>query len=82
MAIDQGFWIGVGATVVAVAAGLVTYKVLKKKKPEVIQKAKKSVGDVRKKAADVAKGAKEAFREGYESVRAKTTPAKPAPETA
>lgn len=73
MAIDDGFWIGVGATAVVVLAGLITFKVLKKKKPKVIEKAVKSVADAKKKTAEVAKGAKEAFREGYESTKAKTT---------
>ena len=82
IAIDDGFWIGAGATVVVVVAGLITYKVLKKKKPEVIERAKKSVADVTKKTAAVAKGAKEAFREGYESAKTKAAPAKPAPAPA
>lgn len=71
MAIDDGFWVGVGATVAVVFVGLVTYKVLKKKRPKAIEKVRKSVTDAKAKTAKVAKGAKEAFREGYESAKKK-----------
>ena len=79
IAIDDGFWIGVGATAVAVVAGLVTYKIVKKKKPKVIETARKSVARVKDKTAEIAKGAKEAFGEGYAGVKAGPAVAKPVP---
>ncbi|MFC1462001.1 hypothetical protein ACFLQU_00205 [Verrucomicrobiota bacterium] len=84
MAIDDGFWVGVGATALVVVAGLVTYKVLKKKRPQTIEKAKKSAQDLKKKTIDIARGAREAFREGYEGAKSKAAveSAEPAPAKA
>lgn len=70
MGIDDGFWAGVGATVLVVVAGLVTYKIIKKKKPEAIEKARKSAANLGRKTVEIAKGAREAFREGYEGAKA------------
>ena len=85
IAIDDGFWAGVGATAIVVIAGLITFKVLKKKKPKAIEKVQKSVADAKKKTVDAGKGAKESFHEGYESVKTKDAVpagAKPAPAKA
>ena len=84
MVVDDGFWTGVGVTLVIFAGGVVVYKVLKKKKPAMIEKAVKSADSIREKTIQMAKGAREAFREGYESAKAKSAAgdASPAPATA
>ena len=58
---------GILITAGVVFAGLVGYKVIKKKRPELIDKAKKSVQDVQKQAGKVFDAARDAFRAGYAS---------------
>lgn len=56
---------GILVTVGVVFAGLVGYKIIEKKRPELIEKAKKSVSDAKESASEVLEGARESFREGY-----------------
>ena len=54
------------AVVTGVAfAGLVGYKIIKKKKPELCEKVKKSVSNAKKRTSEIIEGARESFREGY-----------------
>ncbi len=78
MAFEDGVWVGVGVAAVVIVAGVITFKVLKKKRPKVIEKAAKSVISAKKKTADVAKSAKDAFREGYETAKTKAKDNAPA----
>ena len=59
--IGKGLLVAAGAVFV----GLVGYKIVSKKRPEVIEKAKKSVSNIKKGASEIIKGAKESFHEGY-----------------
>jgi hypothetical protein len=52
-------------TVGVVFAGLVGYKVIEKKRPDLIKKAKRSASDAKKSVSGVLEGAAESFREGY-----------------
>lgn len=67
MALEKGVLVTVAVGIGAVFAGIVGYKILKKKKPEIIKKAKESVADTKKKASEIAQGARESFRKGYAS---------------
>ncbi len=58
---------GILITAGVVFAGLVGYKVIKKKKPELIDKAKASVQGAQKQAGKVFDSARDAFRDGYAS---------------
>lgn len=42
MAVDDGIWIGIGATVVVVVAGVITYKVVKKRKAKKLKASVKA----------------------------------------
>jgi len=59
--------IGKGLLIIAgvVFAGAVAYKIITKKNPDMIKKAKKVVSDVRKRTTEIIDGARESFREGY-----------------
>lgn len=57
---------GLLVTTVVVFAGFVGYKVLKKKKPAMFKKFKASIFNAGKKISEMAIGAKESFREGYQ----------------
>ena len=59
--IEKGILIVAGTVFV----GLVGYKILKKKKPSVIEKCKKSVLNIQKKTSEMFEGTKEAFQQGY-----------------
>jgi hypothetical protein len=48
-------------------AGFVGYKIIKKKKPDVLKKAKSSISDIKKRTSEIVEGAKESFHEGYVS---------------
>ena len=61
MAIDKGLLVGAGLVI----AGFVGYKVIKKKKPDLIKKVKVSVSNFKKRTVDMIEGAKVSFREGY-----------------
>lgn len=50
-------------------AGFVGYKIIKKKKPEIIDKAKRSVSNLKGKSLDVINDAKRSFRDGYNTAR-------------
>ena len=69
MSAENGVLVGIGAAAVVVLAGMVAFKVMKKKNPDMIEKASKSVGNVRGKASEAVKGAKAAFREGFASIK-------------
>ncbi len=70
MSVENGVLIGTGVAAVVVVGGIVTYKILKKKKPEVFDKAKTSIAGVKGMASGLAKGAREAYLEGYAGARA------------
>ena len=70
MSVENGVLIGVGVAAVVVVGGIVTYKILKEKKPEAIDKAKTSIAGVKGMASELTKGAREAYLEGYASVKA------------
>lgn len=59
--IEKGLLITIGA----VFAGLVGYKIIKKKKPHLIEKCKKSVSNIKKRTSEVFEGTKKSFHEGY-----------------
>ena len=61
--VEEGILITAGV----IFAGLVGYKVIKKKRPELIDKAKTSVQGVQKQAGKVFDTARDAFRSGYAS---------------
>lgn len=56
---------GLVAGGVVVLAGLVGYKVVKKKKPELIARAKRSVSDAKGRVCEIIEKAKQSFMEGY-----------------
>ena len=56
---------GILITAGAIFAGLVAYKVMKKRKPELIDKGRQAVSDAREKTSEIIDGAMESFREGY-----------------
>ena len=68
--VEKGVLVAASVIVGAVFAGFVGYKVLKKKKPEVLDKARKSMSDIKDKSSEMIQGAKRSFREGYGSVQA------------
>ena len=59
--IEKGILITAGVVFV----GAVGYKIIKKKRPDLIKKAKKSVSDVKERTLEIIDGAKESFRKGY-----------------
>ena len=69
MSAENGVLVGIGAAAVVVLAGMVAFKVMKKKNPDMIEKTLKSAGVVRGKASEAVKGAKAAFLEGFASIR-------------
>ncbi len=82
MSFENGVLVGAGATAAAVVAGIVAYKVVKKRKPRIIEKAKKSVVGIKNKTFEIVKGAKGAFREGYVSTKAASATSRSAPAKA
>ena len=65
MAIEKGVLATVATVAGAAFVGLVGYKIVKKKKPKVLDKIKRSVQDMAKKPLEIIEGAKKSFREGY-----------------
>ena len=65
MAIEKGILTTLAAVTGVVFVGLVGYKVIKKKKPELFEKTKKSVSNVQKRTSEIIEGARKSFREGY-----------------
>jgi len=61
MTVEKGLLVAAGVVFV----GLVGYKIIKKKKPDVLEKAKKSASGIKKRTSEIVEGAKESFREGY-----------------
>ncbi len=61
MAFEKGLLV----TASVVFAGLVGYKIIKKKRPDLLKKAKKSVFDIKKRTSEIIEGARASFREGY-----------------
>lgn len=70
MSVENGVLIGAGIAAAVVVSGIVTYKILKKKKPEAFRKAKTSIAGVKGMASEIVKGAREAYLEGYAGARA------------
>ena len=70
MSLENSVLVGIGAAAVVVLAGMVTFKVVKKKNPDMIKKTMKSVDAVKAKVSESVKGAQAAFREGFASVKA------------
>ena len=65
MVVEKGVLVS-AATVVGVAfVGLVGYKIVKKKKPELLEKAKKPFRNIKKRTSEIVASAKQSFREGY-----------------
>jgi hypothetical protein len=60
---------GVLASAVAVAgavfAGVVGYKIIKKKRPDLLKKAKKSISGITERTGEILDGARQSFRAGY-----------------
>lgn len=57
-----------GTLIVIAAAGLVTYKVMKKKRPELVKKVSDSMTNIKDEVSKAASSAKKEFIKGYESV--------------
>ena len=55
------------ATTGMVLAGVVGYKIVKKKNPKLIENTKKTISDITNAPVKFFKGARESFREGYAS---------------
>jgi hypothetical protein len=70
MSLENSVLVSVGAAAVVVLAGMVAFKVVKKKNPDMIEKTMKSVAAVKDKVSESVKGAKAAFLEGFASVKA------------
>ncbi len=70
MSVENGVLIGTGIAAAVVVGGIVTYKVLKKTKPEAFDKARTSIAGIKGMASDLVKGVREAYREGYAGARA------------
>jgi len=70
MSLENSVWVGIGAVAVVGLAGMVAFKVIKKKSPDMIKKTMKSVDAVKGKVSESVKGAKAAFLEGFASVKA------------
>lgn len=56
---------GILAALGAVFAGVVAYKIVQKKKPEVIENLKEKAQKVKEKTVETFQNAGEAFKEGY-----------------
>ena len=69
MSAENGVLVGIGAAAVVVLGGMVAYKVMIRKNPDIIKKTAKSVDTVKDKASAAVKGAKDAFREGFASIK-------------
>ncbi len=67
MAIEKGLLAAAATAVGVVFVGLVGYKIVKKKNPKLLNKAKESVENVKKTTSKVIEGAKKSFKEGYAS---------------
>ena len=67
MAIQKGALAAVAAAVGVAFVGLVGYKIVKKKNPKLLNKAKESVKNIKKRTSKVLEGAKKSFEEGYAS---------------
>ena len=61
MAIEKGLLVAAGL----VFAGVVGYKVIKKKKPDAFKNVRESVCNIKKRTFQIVEGAKDSFREGY-----------------
>jgi hypothetical protein len=61
MTIEKGLLVVAGVAFACV----VGYKIIKKKRPDVLKKAKKSASDIKKRTSEIIEGAKDSFREGY-----------------
>jgi hypothetical protein len=64
MAINEGV-VGVAAAVGVVFAGVVGYKIIKKKNPDAFKNVTKCMTDIKDKTSKILDGAAESFREGY-----------------
>lgn len=62
--IEEGAVVGI-AGVAVVLAGVIAYKIIKKRKPQLLRDVKKSASGLNKKTSEMAAAAREAFREGY-----------------
>lgn len=56
---------GLALTAGVVFVGLIGYKIIKKKKPDMLKKAKCSASNIKNRTKEVIEGAKASFREGY-----------------
>lgn len=65
--IDKGIAGIVGTLAGAAFIGIVGYKVIEKKNPALLKKAKKSVSGAKERISDIAEGARDSFREGFVS---------------
>lgn len=64
MVIEKG--LAAVAAVIGVAfVGVVGYKIIKKKNPDALKGVSKAIGKIKDKASEIAKGAADAFSEGY-----------------
>ena len=54
-------------TTIAVLIGVVGYKVIKRKNPELIENTKNKISKITSAPTEFLKGAKDSFREGYAS---------------
>lgn len=64
MSIEKGLAVAAGVVFI----GLVGYRIVQKKKPELLKKARKSASDVTKRASKIAEKARASFRAGYAGV--------------
>ena len=63
MTFEKGLLVAAGV----VFAGLVGYKIIKKKKPALLEEGRKKAAAVREKTVEMAASAKKSFQEGYAS---------------
>lgn len=65
MAVEKGVLATAAAVVGVTFVGLVGYKIVKKKKPDLLQKLKKPFSNFKKRTSEIMSSAKKSFREGY-----------------
>lgn len=64
MSVGEGLVV-VAAGAVAVFAGIVAYKIVKKKKPDLLKKTAQSLSELKERTSEVIVDARDAFRQGY-----------------